>query len=68
MENDKVAQKLIYAILGTSLFHDVRARDPNGEMPAVLWMYAMDQRASLNSDQIDGIKNKMKTLTPVENE
>jgi Zinc knuckle len=28
-------------------------------------MYAMDQRASLNSDQIDGIKNKMKTLTPI---
>jgi hypothetical protein len=39
MDNEKVARKLIYTILGTSLFRDVQARDPNGEIPAaVLWM------------------------------
>jgi hypothetical protein len=57
--NDKIARKLIYSILGTALFRDVKARDPRGDMPAaVIWMYAMDQRASLNSDQIEAIKGK----------
>jgi hypothetical protein len=30
---------------------------------AVIWMYTMDQLASLNSDQIGAIKGKMKALT-----
>jgi hypothetical protein len=64
--NDKIARKLIHSILGTALFRDVNARDTRGDMPAaVIWMYAMDQHASLNSDQIEAIKGKMKTLTPI---
>jgi hypothetical protein len=62
--NDKIARKLIYSILGTALFRDAKARDPKGDI-AVIWMYAMDQRASLNSDQIEAIKGKMKALTPI---
>jgi hypothetical protein len=35
-------------------------------MPAaVIWMYTIDQCASLNSDPIKAIKAKMKALTPI---
>ena len=65
-DNNAMAQALVRAMLDETTTREIAARDPEGEMPAALiWMYAMDNRAGLSSDQIEKIQAQMKEWTPL---